>query len=803
MDVTVLNFSASAGGSNPASQAFSVANTGGGTLTWTAAKTQSWLSLDASSGMAPSTVHAAVNVSGLAAGTYHDTITITAAGAPGSPATISVTLVVAGGGGGAGPFAYVANSLDGTVSVIDGSTNSIVATIPVGSLPGGIAISPDGAFAYVTNSGSDGVSVIATASNTVVATVPVGENPHGVAITPDGSFAYVSNNGSGSLSVIATDTNTVVATVPVGDAPEGTAVTPDGAFVYVANSGSSDVSVIATDTNTVVATISGGDDAHAVFNHPWGVAITPDGAFAYVVNYDSTSLISVIGSVSVIETSSNTVVANIAVGFMPQDVAITPDGAYAYVTNPGMYGDNQGSVSVIATTSSTVVATIPVGGNPQSVAITPDGTLAYVSNIGTSGELGTGSVSVIETATNNIATTFAVGKFPAGIAFVPIRPSAPILSINPQSLTFNATAGGNNPVSQAIKITNTGAGSLTWSASKTQSWLSLDNSSGTAPSTIDVSVDITGLAAGTYHDTITFTADGASGSPVNIPVTLTVAANPILSVSPLTLTFTATVGGNNPAAQPLTIANTGSGTLNWTATKTQSWLSLDSANGTASSTIQVSVNIAGLAAGTYNDTITINATGASGSPQTIAVTLTVSQATDFKIDTPSGGNDSAAVNAGAAASYKLEATPLDGFTGAVSFTCSGLPSKSTCSFNPVSANITSAAPVPFTVAIATTAAKTSAAGIFTGFGHSPWTILAGVIVLLANLWLLGFRTRKWRRLMMLVLLVCALGTISCGGGSSTSTPTPIPGTPVGTYAVVLTSTSGSITHTTNLTLTVQ
>ena len=43
-------------------------------------------------------------------------------------------------------------------------------------------------------------------------------------------------------------------------------------------------------------------------------------------------------------------------------------------------------------------------------------------------------------------------------------------------------------------------------------------------------MDITGLAAGTYHNTITFTADGASGSPVNIPVTLTVAANPILSV---------------------------------------------------------------------------------------------------------------------------------------------------------------------------------------------------------------------------------------------------------------------------------
>jgi YVTN family beta-propeller protein len=65
--------------------------------------------------------------------------------------------------------------------------------------------------------------VIDTASNTVVATVTVGSNPNGVAVTPDGRHAYAANSGSNtvSVSVIATATNMVVATVPVGDYPLG------------------------------------------------------------------------------------------------------------------------------------------------------------------------------------------------------------------------------------------------------------------------------------------------------------------------------------------------------------------------------------------------------------------------------------------------------------------------------------------------------------------------------------------------------------------------------------------------------
>src|SRR2546422_5866625 len=118
-----------------------------------------------------------------------------------------------------------------------------VAVIPVQFSPLGIAITPNGAFAYVTNTGAlcdfctlnppPSVSVIDTATYSVVATIPVGNYPAGVAITTHGAFAYVANFNSNSVSVIDTPTNTLTSTVTVGTKPSAVAITPNAAFTYV------------------------------------------------------------------------------------------------------------------------------------------------------------------------------------------------------------------------------------------------------------------------------------------------------------------------------------------------------------------------------------------------------------------------------------------------------------------------------------------------------------------------------------------------------------------------------------------
>jgi len=71
------------------------------------------------------------------------------------------------------------------------------------------------------------------------------------------------------------------------------------------------------------------------------------------------------------------------------------------------------------------------------------------------------------------------------------------------------------------------------------------------------------------------------------------AASPTLVVSPASLSFTASVGGPDPATQPLGISNSGSGTLSWTATKTASWLTVGPSSGSGPATATVSVATSG------------------------------------------------------------------------------------------------------------------------------------------------------------------------------------------------------------------
>jgi hypothetical protein len=101
-------------------------------------------------------------------------------------------------------------------------------------------------------------------------------------------------------------------------------------------------------------------------------------------------------------------------------------------------------------------------------------------------------------------------------------PTNPTIGVSPASFSFTATAGGANPANQSLSITNTGGGTLNWTASDDATWLTVSPTSGTAPSTATLSVSIAGLTPGTYNGTITVSATGATNTPVSVPVTLTV-----------------------------------------------------------------------------------------------------------------------------------------------------------------------------------------------------------------------------------------------------------------------------------------
>lgn len=280
-----------------------------------------------------------------------------------------------------GTRAYVSNSDDNTVSIIDLTSNTVVgAPVTVGPSPYGIALTPDGNFAYVANSGpvgagGDSVSVIDLATTTVKTgagyPISVDEDPYSIAINPAGTYAYVTNREDVTVSVIDLSTDTVTTPVTVGVEPYGVAINRAGTFAYVVNAGGESnvgadtVSVIDLATNTLK---TGAGYPISVGDRPWALAINPAGTLAYVVNNTD-------NTVSVIDLATDTVSGSpIAVGDNPWAIAIGPNGRFGYVPN---YDD--GTVSILDLTTNTVTENITVGGGPSWVDVNPAGTRLYVT----------------------------------------------------------------------------------------------------------------------------------------------------------------------------------------------------------------------------------------------------------------------------------------------------------------------------------------------------------------------------------------------------------------------------------------
>jgi hypothetical protein len=297
---------------------------------------------------------------------------------------------------------------------------------------------------------------------------------------------------------------------------------------------------------------------------------------------------------------------------------------------------------LVASPGSLTFSGLQGGSNPPTQLISVSSNVKTTFNV-TSDSAWLSATPASGTTPNSLSVTAAVGTLTAGtysgkLTITPTSPAgpaqavsvtftistSPVLSVSPSSLSFSAVAGGSNPASQSVQITNTGAGTLSFTDSKSQSWLTVSPSSGSAPATLTASVNISGLQAGTYTDSIQVSAAGAQSSPQTVSVTLTISTSPVLSVSPSSLSFSAVAGGSNPASQTVQITNAGGGTLSFTASKSQSWLTVSPSSGSAPATLTASVNISGLQAGTYTDSITVTGQGAQNSPRTVSVTLTIS-----------------------------------------------------------------------------------------------------------------------------------------------------------------------------------
>jgi YVTN family beta-propeller protein len=402
----------------------------------------------------------------------------------------AMALLLAGRAARAEALVYVVNVGSNDVSVIDATTNGVVATIPVAQQPNGIAVTPDGQRVYVSSFLTDSVAVIDAATRAVVGSIPVGVEPVGVAVSPDGARIYVANRGSNSVSVIDRATDVVVATVDdgVGPGSNGIALTPDGTRAYVNNAFSRQpgtLSVIDTDTAMVVAGIE-------VAPNPKRVAIAPDGRTAYVGNFRS-------WNISVVDVPTNTLRTVQRVSDRTVGVAVHPNGQYAYITNLA------GTVEILETSNDLLTVPIQVGREPYAIALDARGGRAYVANSADD------TVSVVDLATDVETGTIAVGHRPFAVAvgcsgeecaLPPFTPKPTRTATPSPTITETAT------ITLTPTITPTGAPTFTRPPNPNAVRLLVGSASGSPGGSVEVGVilDARGLSVAGIQIDLSFDA---------------------------------------------------------------------------------------------------------------------------------------------------------------------------------------------------------------------------------------------------------------------------------------------------------
>ena len=174
-------------------------------------------------------------------------------------------------------FAYVGNTADGTLTVIDLVKLSAIATVVVGGGPTGVRAHPTRKEIWGLSSEDGYAWVLDATTNRIVSRIPVGSAPYALDFSPDGSRAYVAASGSNSVVAIDCATRAVVARAHSGRRPWIARVSPDGKLIAVSNRDDSTVSILDASSLATRGVV-------AVAPDPEQIVILPDGAKAFVTS---------------------------------------------------------------------------------------------------------------------------------------------------------------------------------------------------------------------------------------------------------------------------------------------------------------------------------------------------------------------------------------------------------------------------------------------------------------------------------------------------------------------------------------
>jgi hypothetical protein len=391
-----------------------------------------------------------------------------------------------------------------------------------------------------------------------------------------------------------------------------------------------------------------------------------------------------------------------------------------------------------------------------------------------------------------------------------LSPSTTALTIGPspayagRPITFTAVV--TSPDQTTPVPTGTVVFTNTLRSPATQLGTATVDDSGTATFTTS------SLAAGTYGVTAAYSGDTEYDPNTTAVQSLTVVAPPAPTATTTTLTASSLsiTSGASVTFTSSTVGTSGTAVPTGTVTFMEGTTSLGT--GTLNASGVATFTTTSLAVGSQS--ITSSYAGDSNnapSASSAVIVVVTAPAPSFGLTLSSS---TASIASGATATTTITVTPVNGFSTATTFACSGLPANSTCTFSPSTVTPSGSA-VTTTLTIATGIASSVASldhrAVQRETMHSGSAArigLAGSGAMLALLFWPGVMNRKcraaWLRTLSIILLATgAMYSMSgCGGGSKSTTP-PVISTPTGSSTVTITATSGSLSQTATFALTVQ
>jgi uncharacterized protein (TIGR03437 family) len=236
------------------------------------------------------------------------------------------------------------------------------------------------------------------------------------------------------------------------------------------------------------------------------------------------------------------------------------------------------------------------------------------------------------------------------LALLCISAAAQTLTVTPQQLTFNATIGGGNPAPQSVQVSSDTPGTpfqVQKDPFVSSAWLTVNPSTGATPGTVTFSVDASRFfqqGSQAVSVTVRIPETNVSQTIEVVAIVSGVSTEPVIEVTPRSLSFDAPSGVTNVPPKQIQVFNPGGGFLNYQiavnypeGTPT-GWLSVTPSSGTAqggSGAPQIShavgVNPTGLSPGQYNGTLRVS--GNAANPFVlVAVTLIVGSPPSLVVD---------------------------------------------------------------------------------------------------------------------------------------------------------------------------